>query len=157
MDILNFISWIKAGNYRATLPTDVTNLLAVGAKDPSRDDNYISLAVNAAPLQSLYDTANVTQLTSITTAVTVNAHNGIITTVSTPIAAGGTALGFIVNNSNVTTSSRIVLSCEYPALGNGIPNAFVINISNGSFTIRIANGGNFILNQAVKVHFMIIN
>ena len=29
MDILNFISWIKAGNYRETLPTDVPNLLAV--------------------------------------------------------------------------------------------------------------------------------
>ena len=157
MDILNFISWIKAGNYRETLPTDTTNLLAVGAKDPSRDDGYLSLAVNAAPLQALYNTANVTQLTSITTAVTVNANNGIITTVPVSIAAGGTALGFIVNNSNVTTSSRILLSCEFPAVGTGIPNAFVINISNGSFTIRIANGGSFVLNQAVKVHFMIIN
>ena len=157
MDILNFISWIKSGNYRATLPTNTQNLLAVGAKDPSRDDGYLSLAVNAAPLQSLYDTANVTQLTSITTAVTVNAHNGIITTVPVSISGGGTALGFIVNNSNVTTSSRILLSCEFPAVGTGIPNAFVINISNGSFTIRIANGGSFVLNQAVKVHFMIIN
>ena len=36
MDILNFISWIKSGNYRATLPTDVTNLLAIGAKDPEK-------------------------------------------------------------------------------------------------------------------------
>jgi hypothetical protein len=157
MDILNFISWIKSGNYRATLPTDTPSLLAVGAKDPSRDDGYLTLAVNAAPLQSLYNTANVTQITSITTAVTVNSHNGIITTVPVSIAAGGTALGFIVNNSNVTTSSRILLSCEFPAVGTGIPNAFVINISNGSFTIRIANGGSFVLNQAVKVHFMIIN
>ena len=157
MDILNFISWIKAGNYRETLPTDVTNLLPIGAKDPNRDDAWLPLAVNAAPLQALYNTANVTQLTSITTAVTVNANNGIITTVPVSIAAGGTALGFIVNNSNVTTSSRILLSCEFPAVGTGIPNAFVINISNGSFTIRIANGGSFVLNQAVKVHFMIIN
>ena len=157
MDILNFISWIKAGNYRTTLPTDTQNLLAIGAKDPNRDDAWLPLAVNAAPLQALYNTANVTQLTSITTAVTVNANNGIITTVPVSIAAGGTALGFIVNNSNVTTSSRILLSCEFPAVGTGIPNAFVINISNGSFTIRIANGGSFVLNQAVKVHFMIIN
>ena len=157
MDILNFISWIKAGNYRTTLPTYTQNLLAIGAKDPNRDDAWLPLAVNAAPLQALYNTANVTQLTSITTAVTVNANNGIITTVPVSIAAGGTALGFIVNNSNVTTSSRILLSCEFPAVGTGIPNAFVINISNGSFTIRIANGGSFVLNQAVKVHFMIIN
>ena len=105
----------------------------------------------------MYDNGTVTQLTSITTAVTINAHNGVITTVLTPIAAGGTSAGFVVNNSNVTSSSRILLSCEFPAIGNGIPNAFVTNISNGSFTIRIANGGAFILNQAVKVHFMIIN
>lgn len=157
MDILNFISWIKAGNYRTTLPTDTESVLTIGAKDPSRDDGWLSLAVDAAPLQALYNTANVTQITSISTAVTVNAYNGIITVVSTAIAAGGTAPVFIVNNSNVTTSSRIVLSCQYPAAGNGIPNAFVTNISNGSFSIRIANGGSFILNQAVKVHFMIIN
>jgi hypothetical protein len=87
MDILNFISWIKAGNYRVALPTDTVNLLAVGSKDPTRDDGYLSLAVNAAPLQSLYDTANVTQGTSITTAVTVDALNGVITTVSSTLAA----------------------------------------------------------------------
>ncbi len=65
MDILNFISWIKAGNYRATLPTDVTNLIAVGAKDPSRDDGYLALAVNAAPLQSLYDKISNDDMTNL--------------------------------------------------------------------------------------------
>ncbi len=43
MDILNFISWIKAGNYRESLPTDVPNLLAIGSKDPSRDDSYLPI------------------------------------------------------------------------------------------------------------------
>jgi hypothetical protein len=47
MDILNFISWIKAGNYREVLPTNTNNLLAVGTTDPSRDDGYLSIAVNA--------------------------------------------------------------------------------------------------------------
>jgi hypothetical protein len=32
MEILNLISWIKAGNYRATLPTDVISLIPVGTK-----------------------------------------------------------------------------------------------------------------------------
>ena len=96
MDILNFISWIKGGNYRAALPTDVTNLIAVGAKDPNRDDSYLALAVNAAPLQTLYNTANVTQLTSITTDVTVDALNGVITTVSSTLAAN-TKTSFVVS------------------------------------------------------------
>ena len=52
MDILNFISWIKKGDYRAVLPTDTINLIAVGSKDPQRGDDYKPLSVNAAPLQS---------------------------------------------------------------------------------------------------------
>lgn len=156
MDILNFISWIKAGNYRATLPTDVTNLIAVGAKDPSRDDGYLALAVNAAPLQSLYDTANVSQLTSITTAVTVDALNGVITTVSSTLAANART-SFTVNNSLVTTASRILVSVEYDEAATGIPVVGVADIAAGSFKVVLSNGaGVDALNNIVKVHFLII-
>jgi hypothetical protein len=155
MDILNFISWIKSGNYRATLPTDVTNLLAIGAKDPSRDDNYISLAVNAAPLQSLYDSANVTQLTAITTAVTVNAHNGIITTVSSTLAGGSNA-AFTVNNSKVTTASKILLTVNHP--GAGIPVLITETITNGSFDIRIYNvSAATAFNNTLKISYFILD
>jgi len=154
MDILNFISWIKAGNYRTTLPTDTATLIPVAAKDSSRDDGYLSLAVNAAPLQALYNTANVTQLTSITTAVTVNANNGIITTVSSTLAAGFNTV-FTVNNSKVLTTSRILITVEYS--GTGLPILFTENIVNGSFDINIFNLGSAAFNNVVKVHFMIIN
>ena len=157
MDILNFISWIKAGNYRATLPTDVTNLIAVGAKDPSRDDGYLALAVNAAPLQSLYDTANVSQLTSITTAVTVDALNGSITTVSSTLAANAKT-SFTVNNSKVTGASRILVSVVYDEAATGIPVLGVADIANGSFKVVISNGaGVAALNAALRVHFIILN
>jgi len=157
MDILNFISWIKAGNYRATLPTDVTNLIAVGAKDPSRDDGYLALAVNAAPLQSLYDTANVSQLTSITTAVTVDALNGSITTVSSTLAANAKT-SFTVNNSKVTGASRILVSVVYDEAATGIPVLGVSDIANGSFKVVISNGaGVAALNAALRVHFIILN
>lgn len=156
MDILNFISWIKAGNYRATLPTDVTNLIAVGAKDPSRDDGYLALAVNAAPLQSLYDTANASQLTSITTAVTVNALNGSITTVASTLAANAKT-SFTVNNSKVTGASRILVSVVYDEAATGIPVLGVSDIANGSFKVVISNGaGVDALNAALRVHFIII-
>ena len=156
MDILNFISWIKAGNYRTTLPTDTQNLLAIGAKDTSRDDGWLPLAVNAEPLQSLYSTGTVTQLSSITTAVTLNTFNGLITTVSSTLAANAKT-NFTVNNSNVTTRSRIIVSAQYDEAATGIVVLGVSDIAAGTFKVVISNGGNAALNNVVKVHFMIIN
>jgi hypothetical protein len=156
MDILNFISWIKAGQYRATFPTDVPNLLAVGAKDPSRDDGYLPLAVNAAPLQSLYHTANVTQGTSITTGVTVNALNGVITTVSSTLAANAKT-SFTVTNPNILAGSKILVSVEYDEAATGIPVVGVADIAAGSFKVVLSNGaGVAALNNVVKVHYLII-
>lgn len=156
MDILNFISWIKGGDYRATLPLDTTNLIAVGAKDPSRDDGYRPMAINAAPLQSLYDTANVTQATSITTAVTVNALNGIITTVSSTLAAA-TATFFTVNNSDVLATSKIIVSLEYDEAATGFPVVRVADVAAGSFKVVLTNvSAAAALNNVVKIHFLII-
>jgi len=155
MDILNFISWIKAGNYRATLPTDVPSLLAIGAKDPSKDDGYLSLAVNAAPLQAVYDTANVTQITSITTAVTVNAHNGTITTVSSTLA-GAANTSFTVNNSKVTTASKILLTVD--STTTGMPILVTNTIANGSFIIKIINASAATaLNSTLKISYLILD
>jgi hypothetical protein len=156
MDILNFISWIKNGQYRATLPTDVPNLLAVGAKDPSRDDSYLPLAVNAAPLQTLYHTANVTQGTSITTGVTVDALNGIITTVSSTLAADAKTF-FTVTNPNVVAGSKILVSVQYDEAATGIPVVGVSDIAAGSFKVVLSNGASVdALNNVVKVHYLII-
>jgi hypothetical protein len=156
MDILNFISWIKSGEYRTTLPTDTPSLIPVGAKDPTRDDGYRSLAINAAPLQSLYNNANATQLTSITTAVTVDAHNGIITTVSSTLAAATEAV-FTVNNPVVTAASRVIVSVEYDEATNGFPLANVADIANGSFKVVLLNAGAAALAGVVKIHFIVIN
>jgi hypothetical protein len=156
MDILNLISWIKAGNYRATLPTDVISLIPVGAQDSSRDDGYLPLAVNATPLQSLYNTGNIGQATSITTPVTVNALNGVITTVSSTLA-GGSKTFFTVNNSNVLTTSKVIVTLEYDEAATGIPIATVSDIAAGSFKVVIANAAAATpLNSAMRVHFIII-
>ena len=156
MDILNFISWIKAGNYRAALPTDVTNLIAVGTKDPNRDDSYISLAVNAAPLQSLYNTGNVNQLTSITTGVAIEALNGVVTTVSSTLAAE-TKTSFTVTNLLVTAASKILVSVVYDEAATGIPVVGVADIAAGSFKVVLSNASSAAaLNNVVKIHFLII-
>lgn len=155
MDILNFISWIKAGNYRATLPTDVNNLIAVGSADPGRDDSYRPIAVNAAPLQALYNSGNITQGTSITTPVVLNRNNGVITTVSSTLAANAKTF-FTVTNSEVTTASKILVSVEYDEAATGIPVVGVSDIAAGSFKVVLSNGGSAALNNVVKVHFIII-
>ena len=156
MDILNLISWIKAGNYRTTLPTDVSSLIPVGAKDPSRDDGYLPLAVNAAPLQSLYNTGNVTQGTNITTAVTVNAFNGVVTTVSSTLA-GATKTFFTVNNSNVLATSKVIVSLEYDEAATGFPIVTVADVAAGSFKVVITNAAAAAaLNAAMRIHFLII-
>ena len=156
MDILNFISWIKAGNYREKLPTDVPNLLAIGSRDVTRDDAWLPLAVNASPLQSLYDTGTVTQLTSITTAVTVNSYNGIITTVSSTLAANAKT-SFTVLNDKVTADSKVLLTVQYGGAAAGIPSLILGTVQAGSFGVTIGNGGNAALNNVVKIHFIILN
>ena len=155
MDILNLISWIKAGNYRTTIPTDVNTLIAVGAQDQSRDDKWLPLAVNAAPLQTLYNTGTVTQGTSITTPVTTNTLNGVVTTVSSTLAANAKTF-FTVNNTNVIAGSRILVSVEYDEAATGIPVVGVSDIATGSFKIVLSNGGNAALNNVVKIHFLIL-
>jgi hypothetical protein len=155
MDILNFISWIKAGNYRDTLPTDVPNLLAIGAKDPSRDDGWLPLAVNAAPLQSLYDKGKVTQLTSINTGVTLNTHVGVITTFVATTAAGAQDI-FTFSNSNISATSVILVTASYSGTGNAIVTTFPVQ--SGGVRIIISNDdAAAALNAVVLVNFMIIN
>ena len=157
MDILNFISWIKAGNYRTTLPTDVSNVLPIGAKDPSRDDAWLPLAVNAAPLQSLYNTGTVTQLTSITTAVTLNTLSGVITTVAAAASPGSPDI-FTFNNTNITTSSILLVSVSYPTSGTGVAHV-TTQLANGSaqIVINTVDPGGATLDSSLNIHFFIIN
>ena len=157
MDILNFISWIKAGNYRETLPTDVSNVLPIGAKDPNRDDAWLPLAVNAAPLQSLYNTGTVTQLTAITTAVTLNTLSGVITTVAAAASPGSPDI-FTFNNTNITTSSILLVSVSYPLLGQGVPHVTTV-LANGSaqIVINTVDPAGAPLDSSLNIHFFIIN
>ena len=161
MDILNFISWIKRGDYKEVLPTDTINLIPVGSRDPKRDDDYRPLSVNAGPLQSVYNTGSVTQTGSIANAVTLDTYNGVITTVTATTAANSTeSTPFKVFNKNIKSTSKILLSCEYKGSLNGIPTAVVTAINANPiapfFAIRLGNGGSVPLDIAVKIHFIIL-
>jgi hypothetical protein len=154
MDILNFISWVKKGvRYITTVPTDTQVLLPLAAKDMTRDDEWLTLALNADGLKPLYNKGTVTQLTSITTGVTLNAYSGVITTVSSTLASLGEAT-FTVTNSFVKPGAVILVSTEYVGAGHG--DAGVASISTGSFQITVANQGSVALDSVIKIHFMII-
>ena len=153
MDILNFISWIKRGDYKATLPTDTSNLIAVGAKVDSRDDGYKPLSINAENLRSVYDTGAVTQATSATTAVTLNSYSGVITTVSQTLLANANA-EFDFNNSLITADSRILMQAQ--TASNGTVVLEVRSIGAGTCKVRVHNCGTATMNALIKIHFMIL-
>ena len=50
MDILNFISWIKAGRYTTTPPAN--SVTVIGAPSSNRDDKYLPIAVPLSALQT---------------------------------------------------------------------------------------------------------
>lgn len=154
MDILNFISWVKKGvRYITTVPTDTAVLLPLAAKDMTRDDEWLTLALNADGLKPLYNKGTVTQATSITTGVTVNTASGVITTVSSTLGSLLEAT-FTVTNSVVKPDSVILVSTQYVGTGHG--DAGVGTIGTGTFTITVANPSLVALNSVLKIHYMII-
>jgi hypothetical protein len=50
MDILNFISWIRAGKYTTTAPLDAVTV--VGVPNPTRGDAYLPVTVPISALQT---------------------------------------------------------------------------------------------------------
>lgn len=158
MDILNWL-YIRKQQLIKTTPDSTSDLLVLGADATfaKRGDKYKSYAmplVDLAP--ALYDTANVTQATSITTAVTVDAHAGIITTVSSTLGSHAKT-NFTVNNSKVTTASKIIASVQYDDAAAGIPVVNIADIANGSFKVVLGNATTTALDNVVKVHFTVID
>ena len=155
MDILNFISWVKKGvRYVTTVPTDTGVLLPLAVKNAARDDEWLTLALNADGLKPLYNKGTVTQLGSTTTAVTLNASSGVITTFQQTLATGSKSI-FTVNNSVVTASSVILVSAQYGSAA--APLVYVSSISAGAFEITITNPlPSLAMNALVKVHFFIV-
>lgn len=103
--------------------------------------------------------STVTQLTNITTAVTINAPSGVITTVALTTAGGSTSGPFTVNNSYVTATSTIILTPEYASGKTGNPIVMTEDTpGTGTFKIKVGNGAPAatVLNDVVKIHFLVL-
>lgn len=101
-------------------------------------------------------TGTSTQLTSITTTVTLNATKGVITTVPLTTSSGSTSGPFTFLNSYIKSTSIIMATLEYDSTKTGAPYVIVDDVTNGKIKFKIANGGTAVLNDIVKIHFAIL-
>lgn len=96
----------------------------------------------------------VTQITSASTAVTLDKVCGQITTVALTTAAAAEE-AFVVNNSVVDANDIVVVSTTYA--GGGKPVVFVTNTGAGVFTINISNvAAAAALDAVLVVNFAVI-
>lgn len=101
-------------------------------------------------------TQTVTQGTSITTAVTLNAPAGVITCFATSIATGTTQT-FTLNNSYITANSIVfVMMNGTNAAANSAPYVASVVPAAGSATITLANGSATATgSNALKLSFIV--
>lgn len=97
--------------------------------------------------------STVTQITSSSTAVTINAVCGQITTVALT-TAGAAEEAFVVNNSVVDANDVVVVSTTYA--GAGKPIVFVTNQGAGVFTVNITNVSASALDAVCVINFAVI-
>lgn len=99
--------------------------------------------------------AAVTQITSITTGVTLNAYTGAITTVSQAVAAGAEA-EFTVTNSKVSATD-VVVACIKTHTSAGAFDVSVSAVANGSFKLRLTNlDGAAAGNNVLVINFIVL-
>lgn len=99
--------------------------------------------------------AAVTQASSITTGVEINAITGKITTVASTLAAQATA-EFTVTNPAVSATDVVAVSSAYAGAGSCMVS--VSKVAAGSFSIVIFNAttATTALNAAVVINFAVI-
>lgn len=89
--------------------------------------------------EGIFNIESVTQLTSTSTAVTINSKVGIITTEAYNIS-GLDDVSFTVNNSEVSTGDVVLVNIiSRPGIDLGMPCLNIDSITNGSFVIKLAN------------------
>ena len=137
------------------------NLSGIGTLGTSGDITTSGNVVISDATDGLIHTATgtVTQGTSITTGVTLNATSGVITMHATAVAADEN-IEFTVTNSACKTTSVILVSMQDE---NTTDNSQLVcathTIGNGSFKVTVANTDSAQATSAtaVKIHFLIVN
>jgi hypothetical protein len=99
----------------------------------------------AEMITAITEKTAVTQLTSISTGVTINTQSGVISTVALTTAA----------NSKCFSDSVVLLTVVNS--GTGAPVATVTSVSNGSFVVKVRNVHSATaFNSLLKINYSII-
>lgn len=131
---------VRAKNFNSL----VAGILALGISDDGINPDKIVITKS-----------NVTQLTAITTAVVVAGTTGVITTVSTTVAAGGNA-SFTVTAPDCLATSTVILTVDDSATA-GLAKLNVQTVADGSFVINVTNiHGTNAFNNVIKIHYLIV-
>ena len=115
--------------------------------------------VAASAATQAVNTGTVTQLTNNSTAVTLNAAAGIITTAGAAIA-NATNVEFTVNNTYVQADSVILVTMQDENTTNNTTIVATIHtIAAGSFIINLGHPDSVDATSATasKIHFLVIN
>ena len=127
--------------------------------DSNRDINVTeNVTLNQGKTLEWRGTETVTQATSITTAVTLNASAGVIVLHATAIG-GHDSHYFTFNNTLINSRSIILLTCEVDgaeASGAGLT-AQIASRAAGTVQIRVSNTGNATTTTNHSIHFLIMN
>jgi uncharacterized cupredoxin-like copper-binding protein len=131
----------------------MSNSIATGVAyaDPEFTTCYVSEELGYA----LAAQGAVTQLSSKSTAVTLNKSMGKITMNNAALAGGSTAL-FTLNNSTISDNDVVVASISGGATA-GAYWPFVADKATGSATIGLYNNSGGSLSEAVVVNFVVIH
>jgi hypothetical protein len=111
-------------------------------------------AVSTSHLDLL--TSAVTQLTAISSGVSLLTQAGVITTVTATVATQAN-ISFTVSHPDVNTNTVVLANMSHYT-GNGLPIVRVTNTTSGSFTLTINNLASVgALNAPIKISTFISN
>lgn len=122
-------------------------ITAGGLKSAEATGNGIGYSTGAGGTQ--------TQLTDITTTVTLNKLTGTITTVSATLAAGVDASFTLSNSTIAATDTVIVHTKSYGGSADGIPICKVQSVAAGNCVINVHNQGAVALDAVVVMTFAV--
>ena len=165
--VTTFLATPSSANLRATLTDETGSGVAVFADTPTLITPVLGVAtgtsLNTSGNQTITGTGKqgyatgsggaVSQLTSKSTAVTLNKSNGQITMDASNLAAA-TTVSFTLTNSTIEAGDIIVMN----HISGGTLGAYLFNASTaaGSATINVSNWTAGALAQAVVIRFAVI-
>ena len=131
-----------------------TQAIGVAYSDPEFTTMYASQEIGYSAAAQ----GSVTQLTSKSTAVTLNKSAGQIT-MNNAALAGNTAASFTLNNSLISANDTIIVCISSVTTGStaGAYTSYVSNMTTGSASITLRNLSGTSYSEAIVINFSVIH